>query len=100
MQGTKADRDREDQAAADALNDRVSRDWDMIRERVASVLLSSQHLTEVLDAAGAELTPASIHLDRQFYEGALLHCREIRNRYTFLDLAANSGQLASMVGTL
>jgi glycerol-1-phosphate dehydrogenase [NAD(P)+] len=54
----------------------------------------------VLTAAGADLTPEAIHLSRRFYEQALLRCREIRNRYTFLDLAANAGRLAGLVGTI
>ena len=53
-----------------------------------------------MKAAGAGLAPAAIDLPRAFYDTALLRCREIRNRYTFLDLAANSGRLAGLVETL
>ena len=42
------------------------------------------------------LTP----LPRAFYEQALLRCREIRNRFTFLDLAAGAGQLESAIPSL
>jgi glycerol-1-phosphate dehydrogenase [NAD(P)+] len=64
------------------------------------VLLGTRRLTDVLRAAGSDLTPQAINLDRGFYEGALLHAREIRNRYTFLDLAANSGRLEALIGEL
>jgi glycerol-1-phosphate dehydrogenase [NAD(P)+] len=91
---------RIDGKKADLLNARIAARWDGMRERIAGVLLSSSHLTSVLTAAGADLTPEAIHLSRRFYEQALLRCREIRNRYTFLDLAANAGRLAGLVGTI
>ena len=46
------------------------------------------------------MTPAGIHLAGPFYREALGRCREIRNRYTFLDLAANAGRLDGMLTTL
>jgi glycerol-1-phosphate dehydrogenase [NAD(P)+] len=91
---------RLDAPRAEALNAHVTAHWDKIRERVSAVLLPSGHLKAVLAAAEADLTPESIHLSRAFYEQALLRCREIRNRYTFLDLAADTGRLASNITTL
>ncbi|RYH03669.1 MAG: hypothetical protein EON57_09600 [Alphaproteobacteria bacterium] len=59
--------------------------------------LPSTHIHAALTAAGAPSTPQSIHLDRTFYDAALTHARDIRNRYTVLDLAAASGRLAGLV---
>ena len=64
------------------------------------MLLSSRHLEDVLTRAGAEVTPEAIHLARGFYETALLGAREIRNRYTFFDLSAQSGRLADAIAYL
>jgi glycerol-1-phosphate dehydrogenase [NAD(P)+] len=91
---------RLDQAGAEALNARIASAWSRIRERIASILLSSSHLASVLEAAGAERVPGAIHLTRCFYETAVLRCREIRNRYTFLDLAAASGRLGAEIASL
>ena len=91
---------RVDAAKADTLNQRIASQWSTIRDRIAAILLPSSHLESVLRAAGADLTPESIHLPRRFYDETLLHCREIRNRYTFLDLAANAGKLPALVGSL
>ncbi len=88
---------RLDAERADALNARLARSWDTIRERVSAILLPSAQLQSVMAATGAGLTPESIHLSRPFYEEALLRCREIRNRYTFLDLAAGAGMLATAI---
>jgi glycerol-1-phosphate dehydrogenase [NAD(P)+] len=91
---------RLDNSRAEALNERVSQRWDAIREAISAVLLPSSQLCAVLAGAGADLTAEAIHLSRSFYEEALLRCREIRNRYTFLDLAADTGRLAANVATL
>ena len=79
---------------------RLATDRHDIRERISGILLSTEYLIGVLTAAGADLSPKAIHLSRDFYETALLRCREIRNRYTFLDLAANAGHLQGMLGKL
>ncbi|MDQ6435339.1 iron-containing alcohol dehydrogenase [Mesorhizobium sp. LHD-90] len=91
---------RIDTRKAEALNARLAERWHDMRERIAGVLLKSSYLTGVLKAAGADLTPEAIHLPRKFYDGALLRCREIRNRYTFLDLAANAGRLEGAISAI
>jgi glycerol-1-phosphate dehydrogenase [NAD(P)+] len=91
---------RLDRVGADALNDRIAGSWDAIQEQVAAVLLPVARMEAVLAAVDAPMTPADIHLDRAFYESALLHGREIRNRFTMLDLAAASGRLEPMLSTI
>jgi glycerol-1-phosphate dehydrogenase [NAD(P)+] len=91
---------RLDAGRAEALNARIARDWSEIAEKVSAVLLPTEHLQAVMGATGADLTPEKIDLDRGFYNTAILRCREIRNRYTFLDLAADSGALGDMAASL
>ena len=91
---------RVDGARAEAMNERLAAGWHDMRERISRILLPTEYLTGVLTAAGADLSPKAIHLSRGFYETALLRCREIRNRYTFLDLAANAGHLQGMLARL
>ena len=85
---------------AGQLNDVLKKQWGAIREKVSKILLPASQLAEVLTAAGADLAPEQIALPRSFYESALLCCRDIRGRYTFLDLAANSGQLTGLARTI
>ncbi|HEY8370901.1 MAG TPA: sn-glycerol-1-phosphate dehydrogenase [Thermodesulfobacteriota bacterium] len=82
-----------DESAAEALNARLARDWDAIRARIAPVTHPPDRLRRVLRRAGAPDTPAALGLPPDFYRAAVYHAREIRNRYTFLDLAADSGLL-------
>jgi glycerol-1-phosphate dehydrogenase [NAD(P)+] len=86
-------RKRLDDLAVEKLNDRLASSWSTIAERIEAVSLKADYLERVLKAAGAPVTPEEIYLPRPFYEQALLRSREIRNRYSFLDLAANSGKL-------
>jgi glycerol-1-phosphate dehydrogenase [NAD(P)+] len=91
---------RIDKTRADHLNDLLGTQWDTIRETIAAVLLPVARLEAVLAAADAPMMPADIHLNRPFYETALLHAREIRNRFTALDLAAASGRLEPMLNSI
>ena len=91
---------RIDAARADALNARIAERWPAIRDRVDAIRLPPQRIQSLIAAVGGPLTPANIHLTRDFYERALLRGREIRNRYTFLDLAANAGRLPELILSL
>jgi glycerol-1-phosphate dehydrogenase [NAD(P)+] len=86
-----------DRDTADALNARIAQRWADITAQISSILLPTQQLEGTLAAAGAPQVPEAIGLSRPFYREALLRCRDIRNRYTFLDLAANCGRLAELV---
>lgn len=91
---------RLDATRADELNHRVAGEWNSIRERLAAIHLPPVRIEQALRAAGAPTRPQDIHLSRDFYEMALRHGREIRNRYTALDLAAGAGRIEPLVATL
>ena len=82
--------------AAAALQGRLARDWPEIRRRVGAVLRPSAEIEGALLKAGAPTRPADIHVPEGFYREAVVHAREIRDRYGFLDLAADSGQLQAL----
>ena len=84
---------RLDAEGAEALNARLTGGWDDIQARLRAVAVPAARLEAVLQAAGAPTTPEELSWPRGFYIEALRHAREIRNRYTFLDLAADSGVL-------
>jgi glycerol-1-phosphate dehydrogenase [NAD(P)+] len=94
------DHKRLDRRNTEEINGRLESGWNDIREQINAVLLSTAKVESTLRAAGAPLTPADVHLDRAFYDEALLHAREIRNRFTVLDLAAASGVLETLVHSL
>jgi glycerol-1-phosphate dehydrogenase [NAD(P)+] len=84
---------RFDGARTEALNARLAENWDSFRRRLGAVLRPATALEAVLARAGAPCRPEDLHWPRAFYRDAVRHAREIRDRYTFLDLAADSGML-------
>ena len=84
---------RLDATAAAALNERIEERWDDFRARLSAVTVPASALEAVLERIDAPTTPGDLHWPRDFYGDAIRHAREIRNRYTFLDLAGDSGML-------
>ncbi len=84
---------RLDEPAAERLNARIEARWEEIRTRLAAVTRPAAELEAVLKSAGAPTTPEDLGWPRANYREAVCHAREIRDRYTFLDLAGDSGLL-------
>ena len=80
-------------AQDEALNATLAEHWDEIRAQLRSVTLPLAKLEAVPKAAGTPTTPKELGWPRDFYLDAVRHAREIRDRYTFLDLAADIGEL-------
>ncbi|MCI0431632.1 MAG: sn-glycerol-1-phosphate dehydrogenase [Rhodospirillales bacterium] len=75
------------------IRDWIEQSWDGIRERIAAVTRPSRFLVEVLRRSGAPVSHEELGWPRGFSERAIRHARDIRARYTFLDLAVDSGRL-------
>ena len=78
---------------AAALGAHLARIWPETADRLARVSRPGRVLADVLRRAGAPTAPADLGVPPVFYRTAVLHAREIRDRYTFLDLAAAAGVL-------
>lgn len=77
----------------EVLNARLTAIWDEARARMDAVAMSTDELEAVLRRAGAPTRPEDIGWPATFYQDAVRHGRLIRDRYTVLDLAADSGGL-------
>jgi glycerol-1-phosphate dehydrogenase [NAD(P)+] len=82
---------RLNKAAAEEMTARVQMRWPDIRRRIGAIARPARELEEVLRRVGAPVTPEALGWQPAFYRQAVRHAREIRNRWTFLDLAADSG---------
>jgi glycerol-1-phosphate dehydrogenase [NAD(P)+] len=82
-----------DDAAADRMNARLAEVWPAVSARLREVMLPTKRLRAVLDAAGAPTTGVDLGLSSEFYRTAVRHAREIRDRYSILDLAGDAGVL-------
>jgi glycerol-1-phosphate dehydrogenase [NAD(P)+] len=83
-----------DAAATDALNDKLCALWPDLRRECSAFAVPSAELDRLLAAAGGPRTAADLGVPADFYREAVVHCREMRNRYSFLDIAADAGMLA------
>ena len=84
---------RLDAGRAAELTDRLAARWDDLRERAANVRVRADRLADALRRAGAPTRAADIGVDAVTWRDAVRHARFLRDRYTFLDLAADSGAL-------
>ncbi len=82
---------RLDRRRADRINDILASGWDRIRGEIARIARPAAELERILHRAGAPTTAGALGWPAEFYAHAVGHARLIRNRYTFLDLAANCG---------
>jgi glycerol-1-phosphate dehydrogenase [NAD(P)+] len=85
----------EDTAAR--VNQRIAEKWPAIRAAIGAISLHADMLSLVLKEAKAPRTPEDLGWPRASYQAAVRHAREIRNRYTFLDLAADASVLDRMI---
>lgn len=88
-----------DAAGTDRLNARLDERWGAIRERLLTVMLPLARLERVIVASGMPASAQAIGLDPAFYRHALGHAHLIRDRYGFLDLAAQAGALEAFCAT-
>jgi glycerol-1-phosphate dehydrogenase [NAD(P)+] len=54
-------------------------------------------MTERLRASGGPTNARELGLAPEFYREAVRHSREMRNRFSFIDIAADSGMLEDFV---
>jgi glycerol-1-phosphate dehydrogenase [NAD(P)+] len=86
-----------DEAAAARTNARLAEIWPSMRAQLHQVMLPTERLRQALEAAGAPTTGAELGLPSAFYRAAVRHAREIRDRYSILDLAGDAGLLEGFV---
>ncbi len=84
-----------DADGAATLNARLAEIWPDLRREVAAFILPAAEMERLLQAAGGPTTAAELGVPADFYREAILHSREMRNRFSFLDLAADAGDLAA-----
>jgi glycerol-1-phosphate dehydrogenase [NAD(P)+] len=82
---------------ADVLNDRIVAAWSKMRSALQAIMLPPGMLAKILQDANAPCTPEDLEWPGPFYEEAVRHARKIRDRYTFLDLAADARLMDRMI---
>lgn len=78
----------------------IAHDWSTIRSSLRRYAAGAARLEAILKAAGAASNPAVFGMTPDEIRGSILHAREIRGRYTILDLAAEVGLLEEFAGEI
>jgi glycerol-1-phosphate dehydrogenase [NAD(P)+] len=78
------------------LTQRAARMWSDLSDDVRHASISATRLESIMLRARGPTTPADIGLTPDFYATAVRNARFLRDRYTFLDLADDSGHLARL----
>jgi glycerol-1-phosphate dehydrogenase [NAD(P)+] len=80
--------------AASTLSKRASDAWSDLKARIGAASIAAERLAAIMTRAEGPRTAKDIGLAPAFYAGAVRNARFLRDRYTFLDLADDSGYLA------
>lgn len=78
----------------------LKRSWPELAGRLKAQLVPAAELQAQLRAVGAPAHPSDIGLDWDRFRDTYHRCRMIRNRYTVLDLAFETGLLPQLVDSL
>lgn len=82
-----------DRAGAEAFNRKLAAMWPQLREELRPMLMDPARMKSALAAAGGPTTATELGLDRKVWRHAMKFARDVRNRWSFLDLADDAGLL-------
>ncbi len=82
-----------DRAGAEAFNRKLSAIWPELREELKPMLMDPAKMKATIEAAGGPTTATELGLPRKVWRDAMKYARDVRNRWSFLDLADDAGLL-------
>jgi glycerol-1-phosphate dehydrogenase [NAD(P)+] len=85
-----------DRAGADRLNERLAEIWPELRRECLAMTIAAAEMERLLRAAGGATTAAELGVPVDFWREAVRHAHEMRNRFSFADLACDAGLLDDM----
>lgn len=82
-----------DREKAKITNRFLNKNWQDFADQLRKVMLPTERLSEAMKEIGAPRTGRDLGLPQNFYRQTVRHAREVRNRFTMLDVAGDSGML-------
>jgi glycerol-1-phosphate dehydrogenase [NAD(P)+] len=82
-----------DEQGAAAFNERLAALWPTLKAELAPFIIPAETMRAALAAAGGPCTAAELGVPADLYREAVVHSREMRNRFAFVDIAADAGLL-------
>ncbi len=82
-----------DEAGAERLHARLAAIWPELRRECQAFSVPVAEIEDMLAAAGGPVSAAELGVPVDFYREAVRHGHEMRNRFSFADLACDAGLL-------
>jgi glycerol-1-phosphate dehydrogenase [NAD(P)+] len=82
-----------DRKGADEFNAKLESLWPQLREELKPFAMDPKEMEKALRAAGGPTTTTEMGLPRKIWRDAMKYARDVRNRWSFLDLADDAGLL-------
>lgn len=79
-----------------AVNTRLHEIWPELRQECLDMSVPVEKLQQYLKAAGAPTTAVELGYTKEFYQEAVSHAHEMRDRFSFSDIASDSQQLKNL----
>ena len=86
-----------DAEGAKAFNRKLKELWPQLREELRPFLMDPAEMKKVLASAGGPTTATELGLPRKVWRDAMRFARDVRNRWSFLDLADDAGLLEDFI---
>jgi glycerol-1-phosphate dehydrogenase [NAD(P)+] len=74
-------------------NHRLERIWPELRHELLAMMVEPDEIASIIRSAGGPTTATELGLPRSVWRDAMKHGRDVRNRWSFLDLADDAGLL-------
>jgi glycerol-1-phosphate dehydrogenase [NAD(P)+] len=82
-----------DAKAAAALNEKLNEVWPELREEIRGMMMEPDEIARVIRAAGGPTTATELGISVKLWRNAMKFARDVRSRWSFLDLADDAGLL-------
>ncbi len=82
-----------DAEGAAAFNGKLERLWPELRHELQAFLMDPAEMKAALGAAGGPVTATELGLPAELWRQSMKHARDVRNRWSFLDLADDADLL-------
>ncbi len=82
-----------DKIGAAAFNDKLERMWPELRHELKAFVMDPVVMQATLKSAGGPTTATELGMSVKLWRQSMKHARDVRNRWSFLDLADDAGLL-------
>jgi glycerol-1-phosphate dehydrogenase [NAD(P)+] len=82
-----------DKHGATAFNDKLENLWPELRDELQAFVMDPAEMAATLKAAGGPTTATELGLPLNLWRRSMKYARDVRNRWSFLDLADDAGLL-------